>query len=171
MAFKSHPTTIRLSEQEQTFLASLKLPGATTASDKIRALIQEKQRQMQAGGDFVTALDTAEGILGPAQQNLKISENQAGMHSQLLRRTLDWAPELLATLLYALPADSKQTAPTLIKLEADIARHVMRLLDEVLQSYIARDSALYRADSLDTDTVKPLGRLCQVVHNDINHKE
>lgn len=176
MAQTAHPTTVRLSDQEQTFLASLKIAGATTTSDKIRALIHDKQRQQSASGDYASALDAAQTLMGPAQQQLKLAEKHAGIQSQLVRRLLDWSPELIATLLHDSPSsDSDVNTDTsiqqLVAFEANLTRDITQLLDIVIQSYISRDTALYRADSLDKDTLKPLGRLCQLVVNDLTQQK
>lgn len=172
MSSKTHPTTVRLTEQEQTFLASLSLPGATTASDKIRALIREKQRQQASESDYGAALDSAQSLLNPIQQRLRLAENSLHMHSQLVRRVLEWTPEMTANLMHGLPGDEASIeAQHLVTLEGQVAQRAMQLLDTLLQSYIARDTALYRVESLGTENFRPLARLCQLVNNDVNTTE
>ncbi|MFM1897751.1 MAG: hypothetical protein RLZZ385_2825 [Pseudomonadota bacterium] len=159
------PTTIRLTEQDQTFLASLKIAGASTISDKLRALIEDRRLQQQAARDYRSALVLANSIVGPLNESIKMAENQHRMHSQLIERMGAWTPELLAILLTegSSSADEPLDPARLKALEDLVANHLLRLLDVILQTCIARDTALYAAASLGPQKLQPLRRLCRFV--------
>lgn len=170
MASKAHPTTIRLTEEDQTFLASLKIAGATTISDKIRALVEDKRLQQQAGHDYRSALILANSLIDPIQDAVKLAENRHAVHSQLVRRVIEWTPELLATLMAdATDNNHKEiNKATLQHLEQALIEQISRLVDTALQSYLARDTALYNADNFSEHKLIPLRRLCRLVDDD-NH--
>jgi len=170
MASKAHPTTIRLTEEDQTFLASLKIAGATTISDKIRALVEDKRLQQQAGHDYRSALILANSLVTPIQDAVRVAENQHKVHSQLVRRVIEWTPELLAALMAesATSDENQLDKKALERLEQSLVEQVSRLMDTALQSYLARDTALYSADNFNEQKLKPLRRLCRLVDDD-NH--
>lgn len=172
MAPKMHPTTIRLTEDDQSFLASLKIPGASTISDKMRALIEDRRLQQQAGRDFKSALMLANSLISPLSDSIKMAENEHQLHSQLVRRVLEWTPELLATLMAEGFTDSGQSPgkADLIALENALAGHLSRLMDVTLQTYVARDTALYNTESLDTKRMAPMRRLCKLIEQDDNNQ-
>ena len=169
MAPITHPTTIRLTGDDQTFLASLKIPGASTISDKLRALIDDKRLQLEAGSNFRSALTLANSLVGPLQESVKAAENEQQMHSQLVARMLDWTPELMATLLSESATREQGHSPEqLAALENGLANQALRLVDIVLQTYIARDTALYRPTSLATEKLTPLRRLSRQLEDNNN---
>ncbi len=172
MTTKMHPTTIRLGEEDQSFLASLKIAGAATISDKVRALIEDRRLQQEAGRDYRAALTLANNLIGPLHDSIKMAENQHRMHSQLVRRLLEWTPELLATLLADGLSDSDHLPEkaTLEALENALALHLSRLMDITLQTDIARDPALYNAESLGTERLISMRRLCRLADEDNNNQ-
>lgn len=165
MAPKAHPTTIRLTEEDQTFLASLKIAGATTISDKIRALLEDKRLQQQAGHDYRSSLILADSLMNPILDAVKIAEKRHMVHSQLVRRLIEWTPEWLANLM----ADGTEhngkelNKAELEHLEQALIEQISRLVDTALQSYLARDTALYNADNFSEHRLAPLRRLCRIV--------
>jgi hypothetical protein len=170
MATRLHPTTIRLTEDDQTFLSLLSIPGASTISDKIRALIEDRRVQYEASRDFRSALTLASSLIAPLGDAVKVAENESRMHSQFVRRVLEWMPELVASAL-ADGISSREQVPErqeLEKLERALVDQVMRLVDITLQSYVARDTAFYTPESLNHDKLKPIRRLCRLVEDDNN---
>jgi len=165
MAPRLQPTTVRLTDAEQTFLANLKIPGATTTSDKIRKLIVERSRLEEAGRDFGSALSIANSLLAPLATAVKTVENEAGMHSQLVRRFVEWAPELLATLLTE-GVDENAGEAELRNLERALSQHLVRVLDLALQIYVARDTSLYDPEVFGPKRIASLRRLCQMASED-----
>lgn len=168
MAARLQPTTVRLTDAEQTFLANLRIAGATTTSDKIRKLIAERQRLEEAGRDFGSALSMANSLLAPLSDAVKTAENEAGMHSQLVRRLVEWAPELLATLLTE-GVDEDADKAELIKLERTLSQHLLRVLDLALQIYVARDTSLYDPEVLGPGKIASLRRLCRMASEDVGN--
>jgi hypothetical protein len=172
MAPKAHPTTMRLTEDDQTFLASLQVAGATTISDKVRALIADRRLIDEAGRDYESALALANNLLAPVQSSIKVAEKEQRVHSQLVHRVMEWAPELLATLLADGPSGSSSRA-NLKALEQSLAEQLTRLVDIVLQVSMVRDTALYSADALSPEhltSVRQLCRLMEFQNNNSDHK-
>lgn len=168
MMLKMHPTTIRLTEEDQTFLATLEVSGASTISDKIRTLIESRRLQQQAGCDYRSALMLASNLIDPLQNSVKVAENKQGVHSQFVRRVLEWTPELLATIMAEGPTDCDQPVNEAIlrRLEDALVAQVVRLMDVTLQTYVARDTALYTPGVLSSERLKPINRLCRLAEDD-----
>ena len=168
MSAKTHPTTIRLTEDDQTFLTSLKIPGATTVSDKVRSLIEDRRLQQEAGRDYKAALTLANNLIDPLHDNIKMAENQHQMHSQLVRRVLEWTPELLATLMTDGFSHREQLPgkAELETLESSLVNHLFRIMDVILQTYVARETALYDIKMLDNNRLMPIQRLFQLANED-----
>lgn len=168
MSMKAHPTTIRLTEEDQTFLASLEISGATTISDKIRALVEDKRLQQQAGHDYRSALILANSLIEPTKNAVRMAENRRSVHSQLVRRVIEWTPDLLATLIAdgTDPTDKALDKASLERLERALIEQISRLVDTALQSYLARDTALYNTENFSDHNLIPLRRLCRLVEDD-----
>lgn len=161
MVTKTHPTTIRLSEAEQTFLASLDVPGASSISDKIRALLADKQRQVEAPSDYQAAIDASQHIFHPIKNALLVAEKQHMNESQLLHRLVDWLIPVYAELKCsaAILAPEEASLEELHLLEKNTSAYILRLLDSILQSYIARESALYQSASIDSEQLHNINKL------------
>ena len=165
MTSRLQPTTVRLTDAEQTFLANLKIPGATTISDKIRKLIAERSRMEEADRDFGAALAMANSLLAPLSTAVKTAENETGVHSQLVRRLIDWAPELLATLLTE-SVDETASEAELRNFERVLSQQFVRALDMALQIYVARDTSLYDPEAFGPRQLASLQRLCRLASED-----
>ena len=167
MPQKLQPTTIRLTEADQTFLASLKINGATTISDKIRALINDKRLLQLAEHDYKSALTLASNLLGPQQELIKLAENNHNMHSQLVLRVMEWVQGILAVLLTkpVVSSSSVIQKSELEELEVEVAGQIQHLVDIILQSYVSRDTALYQENAMALETLKPLRRLCKMLED------
>lgn len=167
MTGKSSPTTVRLTDAEQTFLSELKVPGATSISDKIRVLIADRKRQDEAGRNYVSALALADSLLDPMKNAVRALENEHQMHSQLVRRVLELVPDILASLLVE-GVTPESDGDDLKLMEQKLATQLLRVLDAMLQIYMGRESALYEPALFSGERMETLRRLCQAVIQDMN---
>lgn len=147
----------RLPQQDADFISRLRIDGAATPSDKLRAIVAEARRRHEGAEDFAAALELARDQLAPLMQRLQRSEFEAGIHSELLLRLLDWLPDTLAYLtsrLPPVPEASKrplenteraleETERALTAFERGAADRVFRLLEVVLQLAVTRRPQCY----------------------------
>lgn len=166
MTSKTSPTTVRLTDEDHTFLSELRIAGATSISDKIRALISERRRLDEAGRDYTSALVLADSLLDPLKNAVRALENEHQVNSQLVRRVLDLAPDILASLL-ADGVTPDSSVEDLKAMEQRLSVLVIRVLDAIMQIYVARRTSLYDPGLLDGERTQALGRLCRTVVNDI----
>lgn len=167
MSGKTSPTTVRLTDVEQTFLSELKLPGATSVSDKIRMLIADRKRQDEAGRDYVSALALADSLLDPMKNAVRALENEHQMHSQLVRRVLELVPDVLASL-FVDGVTPESDVQDLKLMEQRLSNQVLRVVDAVLQIYASRDSSLYQPELFGEERMELLQRMCKMILTDLN---
>ena len=63
---KTSQISTRVTQADADFLAGLTLEGATTPSDKVRALITEARRRREELGDYKGSLRQVRDLIGPA---------------------------------------------------------------------------------------------------------
>ena len=129
----SIPMSVRISEEDQEFIAALEVPGAKTPSEKIRAIIAEVREHRQGLNDPVRCADLVREMLTGPRRRLRDAEKALRVHSELLTVVHEWLPELFS-LVSAWPY-SEGTPPSendLAQLEDRTAAHVFRLIEGVL---------------------------------------
>jgi len=145
MSEKSVSLSVRLSPDESTFLATYNPPGATTLSEKLRAMIAEAQRNRTGHDDFTTCLDFFEDqISGPARA-VREAEHATGLHSELLALFSRWMPEAIAVFCSGAPdeAPDDDNAEQLANLEQEIADRVFTLFEQMLRLNVTGESPCY----------------------------
>lgn len=146
MSSRSIPFSARISPEDAEFISGLSLEGASTPSDKLRALLADARRRHEGSQDYASALALAQDTLAPAKRRLLAAEHAQGLHSALVQRSLDWLPE---TLAYVAAASAGELTPqALHALEHGLVERLGRLMDGVLQLALTRHSPCYDADSL-----------------------
>lgn len=122
MASLSTPLSVRLSEDDTTFLSSLDVDGAVTASDKIRGLIRQARQRAEPIDSFPAALAVSHDHLASAVRSVRVLEQDLDLHSDVTVALMTAAEEFLAIAL-ATPRPGTKTA------ETDLLRHEARLVD------------------------------------------
>lgn len=120
MASLTTPLSVRLSEDDTSFLAELEIDGAITASDKIRGLIRQARQRSEPVASFAAALTLSHEHLNVATRTLRIVEQEADCHSDVTVGLMNSAEEFLALAL---------AAPRAGATPEDLTRHEARLVD------------------------------------------
>jgi hypothetical protein len=150
--------TLRLDEDDLTYLAELDVPGATNLSEKMRVLLSEARAQRAGLGDYGAAYDFTRRLFAGPDRCVRDAEVQAGVRSEFLGRVLTWLPDTAAYLLSAAcPRTSAEAAADsqvrrLRQLEKGIGERVIALVDSVLQQAHAGFPGCYDADALAART-------------------
>ena len=120
MASLTTPLSVRLSEDDTSFLSELEIEGAVTASDKIRGLIRQARHRAEPVESFPVALAISHDHLAAAIRAVRVIEQDLDCHSEVTVGLMTTAEEFLALAL-AVPQPGAASG--------DLARHEARLVD------------------------------------------
>jgi phage shock protein A len=136
-----------LSTDDAAFLAQYRAPGATTLSEKIRAVIDETRRRDLGSGDYASSLARVDEQLAKPLNRLRGLESESGLHSEFLVQVASALPDLIAYFMVNVPvADEQNVEQKLQKLEAGIADRVFGLMEQVLRLGVTGKSPCYDPD-------------------------
>lgn len=152
----------RVPQEDAEFISQLKIEGAATPSDKVRVIIAEARRRHQGSNNYDACLDQVNGLLGTTNRMLRHAELEAKNHSELLARTLDWLPDMMANLLSSKQKLANGDHAEMQSLEEDVADRVFRLIESVLQMGVTRNCTCYDKN-LITERVGPILDLARVI--------
>ncbi len=147
MAAKSVVLSVRINDEDAAFLSELSLPGATTPSDKVRALIAKERQKKIGTEDPAGCLDVMDGLLGGVRKRVGALEREQGVHSEFVSRLLAWLPEtvcLAATGLSTGTAEPKDAA----QWERLLADRAALLIEAVLQLALTKAGRTYDPELL-----------------------
>lgn len=143
MAGKSIPLSVRISDDDASFLAGLSLPGATTPSEKIRALLTKARTDAEGGQDYEAALIRVRDWLEPTSQQLRSREMTTRQRSELIADTLYWLPDLMAFLMAGPEPSTKKGDEGLKAFEAGVADRIFRFIEAVLRLAVTEKAPCY----------------------------
>jgi len=139
MSSRSIPISVRITPEDAEFIAAMDVAGASTPSDKVRAVLGEARRRRMESRDYPGCLAMLQEMLSPALRNLRQAELDHGMHSELVALLGEWLPEVMAVLIAsAAEVGPAETEESLHEVEAAVADRVFRLIDAVLRLGITR---------------------------------
>lgn len=163
MSAKTIPLSVRISEDDQEFLAGLALAGATTPSDKIRALIRQARTLEGAPRNYAASLALLESLLQDTERRRRQFEADGSERSALLAAVMEWLPDFGA-LLVAGPAVTRgrSDASSMQEFEAAVANRIMRLLDTVLRLGVTGRAPCYDPALIDRQ-LEPAIELVQAI--------
>jgi hypothetical protein len=153
----------RLPVEDVEWLASIDLPGASTPSDKIRALIARSRLIQQASADYQTSLAWARDLVAPRLAELGALEHREGVHSEAVRLVAEAAPQLIALLLSGrTPANNQVESAK--QLEERLISRSIQLATALLRLSVAPSAPCFDASALDRHVV-PLIQLSRIVNS------
>ena len=132
----------RISSEDFEWLVSLDIPGASTPSDKVRALLQQLRKQQDGAADYGAALAWMRELVAPAMAGIGAFEHRSGVHSELVRLMGDWAPQCMALLLASQVRDGQKQSNAWA-LEDKLAQRAFQLLSAVLRISLPPDTDVY----------------------------
>lgn len=126
--------TLRLDEDDLTYLAGLDLPGAANLSEKIRALLAQARAQHEGHNDYGAAYDFTRRLFATPERALRQAEVRSQQRSELSARVLAWLPDMTAFALSGMamqPAEDELAR--LHRFERGLGERALALADSVLQ--------------------------------------
>ena len=163
MASKSITISARIAHEDAEFLSQLNVDGAATPSDKLRALITEARKRKEMPQDYAGSLQMIQEIIGPIATQVRQVELEEKMHSELLTRTFEWLPEMVAYLVASAPGGETDQIPEQLKAyERGLADRLFRLVGSILQLGVTPHCACYTQDAVSR-RIAPVLDLAQVI--------
>ncbi len=171
MSAKGVTISVRIDQNDAAFIAGLKLPGATTPSDKLRAIIQRARERETGETDMPSSHALMKDLLAKTETQVRDLQHQQGTYSELVSRSLEWLPELAAYLISAhAVGDPKAAKSFLPNLESGIADRIFRLLEFTLRLGTTRTSPCYDPQ-LVLRRIEPILELARIVEATRNNTQ
>ena len=143
MASLSTPLSVRLSEDDTSFLARLELEGAVTASDKIRGLIRLARQRAEQPESFPAALAISHDQLASAVRALRMMEIQSDEHSDVVIGLMTASEEFLALALAAPRPNGTDAHDALVRHEARLVDCAARMTEQLLRWAVTPSAPAY----------------------------
>jgi hypothetical protein len=89
----------RIPVEDLQWLATLDIQGATTPSDKLRALVAQLRRQHEGAMEYSASLQWMRDLVTPFVTAVGTFEHRQSKHSEVVRLISDWVPQLMAILV------------------------------------------------------------------------
>jgi hypothetical protein len=159
---KTSQISTRVTQADADFLATLTLEGATTPSDKVRALITEARRRREELGDYRGSLRQVRDLIGPATAAILEVENGARVHSALVLPLIDWLAETLAFALSHVPAGRTDPGEELEELERGLTDRSVRWAQALLRLAVTPEAETYDAQVVQK-SIAPVLQLARFV--------
>jgi len=172
MASKTTPLSVRVAEEDSDFLAGLDIPGATTPSDKIRALIRDARMRHAGEQSYAEGLAFQEEQLAPLARKLRGSERDLNMHSELLVHFMNWLPETTAYLHAHLGEENMgdEATDALLALERGISERLVSLMEACLRLAVTPVEPCYDTSCVRSKSA-PILELSSLIKSSIIQKE
>ncbi len=159
----------RVNAEDAEFLNLLEINGATTPSDKLRAIIEEARLRREFSHDFTGSYRMIQEQVTPITERIKKAEFEKNIHSAQLTRILEWLPEFYAYSLSSL-ADDAESKEELANYEKGAVDRVARLFESLLHLELSTQASSY-TPGVFRDHVSSLAELIRIIHTTSQKKE
>jgi hypothetical protein len=163
MASKMVPISTRVSQDDVEFISQLKISGASTPSDKVRAIIADAKRRTEGMQDYRSAFQMMQELFQPVREHIREAELDMSKHSELVTRLIEWLPDMTAYLLSTFArSDHQINEQDLLELEKGISDRIFRLLESVMQMGITQRCPCYDPSAVSKN-IKPVLELADLI--------
>lgn len=171
MSSKTVPVSVRLTHEDAEFLSSLKISGANTPSDKLRAIISENRRRNTEKKDYQLCFQEIQKFILPAVDFIRRVELENEMHSELVTRSFEWLPDLIAFLVSTTSKDSGENSSLRLReLEQGLSDRLFRIMESILQMGASKWFHCYDPETMDKRS-GPLLELVKLITEIKTNKE
>lgn len=149
----SIPLSVRIPQDDFEWLTALDLKGATTPSDKLRAVIQRYRREHEGAQSYELALDWLRDLVQPFARDIAAYEHRNGERSEIVAAMIEWVPQLMALLASErldggdAPARARRVEDMLLQRSTALLSALLRLGVTPLET--ACDGTAYDGSALD----------------------
>jgi hypothetical protein len=147
---KTVPLSVRITEEDASFIAAIKLPGAVTPSEKVRVLISQARQRHLSTTNLAEATAFLRGMLEPQKERIRGLEAEVGISSELVSKVGERLPEIFANFLTAPLSNEGGPTQNLSELERGLAAKVVSLIESVLRLAVTRRNPCYEPDAISS---------------------
>lgn len=140
--------SVRIPSEDLEWLSAIEMSGATTPSDKLRALIAQMRRQHQGTMDHATCVAWLRDLLGPSVVAMREVENRHRLHSDAVNAVVEWLPQIMATLLSE-RRFGKDAAGQAGDIEAALVQRCFQLFSSLLRMGVTPDAECYDPKAIE----------------------
>ena len=155
MPSKSVPLSVRVSDEDAAFLSGLQIDGATTPSEKLRALLRAERRLRGEQQDPMQAAEMVSDLLRPSERRLRRCEAALAVRSEPAEKLYARLPELLAFALAGPPAlsgDAEADAETLAAWEGRWLDSALATFEDLLKAGLASEGRSFGVNAVASRT-------------------
>jgi hypothetical protein len=134
--------SVRIPSEDLEWLATLNLQGATTPSDKLRALVAQVRRQQEGASDYAATLSWMRDLITPFVTRIGAQEHRQGNHSEIVRLLAEWTPQTMALLIGESGSVSQASQRTL-QLEERLVARAFQLITATLRLAVTQTADCY----------------------------
>ena len=161
MSTQMQTLSARVSADDVAWLSALEVPSAVTPSDKVRALIAQMRKQHEGALDYTACVAWLRDLLSPLVAELRGTEHRHQIHSAAVTAIVEWAPQIMATLLAARQF-GKDDEERVIALEKALVQQCFQLLTALMRLGITPAAECYTADVIEKQLPRVL-ELAQLI--------
>ena len=164
MPGKKVSLSVRISQEDADYLASAPISGATTPSDKVRALIAEARAQSNGSCDSEGYRSRLDALTHSTRERLRKGEEALGLKSELVWLLLNWLSDAGVHLTSGPKKSDRVDQKDIEAFEATAADHVFRLFDGVLRLGVTARNPCYDQHAI-TKRLPPVFELVDVIRS------
>ena len=156
MPDKTIPMSVRVTHEDAEFIAQYNIQGATTPSDKLRAIISDARRRHYGTNDYVSCLNMLADFFSPAWQRIQAEQTNQKMHSELVAQFMEWLPETMAYFItHSYFTGQPEGQERLTELETELGDRIFRFMENVFRLGITKENPCYDKSAV-IDRVGPM---------------
>ncbi|MEP0070148.1 hypothetical protein [Pyruvatibacter sp.] len=140
MASKTVQLSVRISDTDAAFLASLNIDGANTPSEKLRAILKSERERQTIGGDASEIADMVRGMMRAARRRIRGAERAHKVRSDVVTDLYERVPELAGFLM---AGPTEESRPALAEFEAALVADLYALIEETLSIALVARNRVY----------------------------
>jgi hypothetical protein len=158
----------RVSQEDVEFISQLKIEGAHTPSDKLRAIIENARKNAEYCYDYTGSYRFIKNELSPIQEYIKQAENSQGIHSTVVERILEWMPDFYAYCMSNLNPEENDN--DLAGFERGASEKLFRLFESLLQLELSQQQTSY-SQGLMADHFASIKALMKIISTTTKKEE
>jgi hypothetical protein len=161
---KTVPYSVRLASQDAEYLASLKIEGAYTPSDKLRSIVSSARERDERGSEFLGCIRNIEELTAASVARVKEIENSNSLYSELLLPVVQLASEVVALFISGVAGDDSDEIETLKQLEKKIADKMFTFFEKAVLMGMMEKNPCYSEQAI-ISRIQPLADIFEVLKN------
>lgn len=163
MPSKQVTISARISAEDAEFISRLTIDDAKTPSDKLRAVIAQAKARSTRQRDYAGSLSDIQELIHPVVKQIRKTEVENQIHSELLSRLVEWIPDAAAFLISSIiETGEAKTNEKMLQIEQGTADRLVRLMESILQLAVTGRCACYDPRIMDHKLDSVL-ELCQII--------